>query len=142
MGFVAFLRRRRVDGVMQPAMPGWRHGGRFRIAVIDHPAPLEPERLVDLAVAGPIVPVSELVLTDELAVHPGPELGPESLRIPPREQLEQETFHRRCALKPVATRAFCHLPAALSSRGLLYPRHIRSTDMDDIKRAWIRSEPR
>jgi hypothetical protein len=64
--------------------------------------------------------------------------------MPPGEQFEQETFHLRRALNPVATRAFCHLPVALSSRGLLVeaPDHIRPTDMDDIKRAWIRSDLR
>src|SRR5262249_36193558 len=82
-------------------------------------AAFEAERLVDLAAAGPIVPVSELILADEFAIHPGPELRPEGLRIPPGEQFEQETFHRRRALNPVATRAFCHLPVALSSRGPL-----------------------
>ena len=119
MRFVAFLRRWRVDGVMEPAVPGRWHRGGFRVAVIDHPAALEAERLVDLAAAGPIVPVAELVLADGLAIHPGPELRPEGLRIPPGERFEQETFHRRRALNPVATRAFCHLTAALSSESML-----------------------
>ena len=102
-GLVAFLRRRRVDGVMQPPVPRRRHGGCFRVAVKDYPASLEAECFVDLAATSPVIAVAELVFADEFTVHPGPELCPECLRIPPGEQLEQETFHRRRAPNPVAT---------------------------------------
>src|SRR5262249_36597430 len=114
---VAFLCRWRVDCVVEPAMPGRRHTGGLRITVIGDPAPLEAERLVDLAADGPIVAIAELILADRFAVHPGPELGTERLRIPPGEQLEQEIFHRGRALKTFILRAFCHFAADESSDG-------------------------
>src|SRR5439155_2120156 len=61
------------------------------------------------------VAVSEFVLADGFAIHPGPKLGTERLGIPPSEELEQETFHRHRALKIIGSRAFCHLAVALSS---------------------------
>src|SRR5262249_20619715 len=90
---VVLLSRWRVNGVMQPAMPRRRHAWGFRIAVGNHPAPFETECRVNLAAAAPVITVAEFVLADRLTIHPGPELGPEGLRIPPGEQLDQETFH-------------------------------------------------
>ena len=52
-------RHRRCD---EPAMPGRRHAGRLGIAVIDHPAPLEAERRIDLAPLGAEIAVALLVL--------------------------------------------------------------------------------
>src|SRR4051794_39202846 len=63
-----FLRRRHIDGVMNPAVPRWRHARSFDHAVVDHPAPLKPERRIDLAALGAVVAVAELVLAYELAV--------------------------------------------------------------------------
>src|SRR5690348_14638179 len=79
---------------MQPSMPGRRHGRRLGIASVDHPAPLDMQRRINLTTARSVVAVAEFVFADGLAIHPGPELGAEGLRIPPGEDLEQETFHR------------------------------------------------
>src|SRR5215475_7560049 len=38
---VLLRRRRDVNRVVHPAVPAWRDSRRFRIAVVDHPAPLE-----------------------------------------------------------------------------------------------------
>src|SRR5262249_58589582 len=64
-----FLRRRRVDRVVQPAMPGRRHDRGFGGAVVDHPAPLKTERRVGLAPPGAVIAIAELVLAYELAVE-------------------------------------------------------------------------
>src|SRR4051812_23113585 len=70
---VVFLRRRHVDGVMQPAMPRWRHRRGLGVAVVDHPAALEEQRRIDLAAFGTVVTVAEFILADGFAVHPRPE---------------------------------------------------------------------
>src|SRR4029453_1146320 len=111
---VAFLSWRRVDGGMQPAGPRGRRAWGFRVAVVYHPAALEPECGVNLAAAGTIIAVAEFIFADIFAIHPGPELGPECLRIPPGEELEQESFHCRQQIT-LGTRAFCQLGAAKSS---------------------------
>src|SRR5689334_738873 len=100
-------------------MPRRRHGRGFGITIVDDPAPLETEHPVDLAAARAEITIAELVFAHRLAIHPRPELGAECLRIPPGEQLEQETFHRRHALKTIGTLAFCHLSAPKSSRSSL-----------------------
>src|SRR6185295_7108500 len=73
-GPIGLLRRRRVDGVMHPAVPrGW-DGRGLGIAVVDHPAPLEVQHRIDLAAFGTVIAVAELILADEFAVQPRPEL--------------------------------------------------------------------
>src|SRR5271165_5142097 len=95
---VAVLGRRGVDGVMHPAMPSRRDAACLGKAVVDHPAPLEMQRGIDLAAAAPVVAVALLVLADQLAEPIGPELGAEGLAIPPGEEFEQELFHAGCRL--------------------------------------------
>ena len=95
---VVFLRRRYVDGMMQPAVPVRPDARGFGVTVVDHPAPLEAQRRVDLAATGAIVTVAAGVLADQLAESPGPQLGPEGLAIPPRKELEQKLLHRRIRL--------------------------------------------
>src|SRR6185437_11172350 len=92
-GNVVGFRRRHVGDVVDPAVPARRNPRRLGIAVIDHPAPLEMQRRVDLPALGAIIAVALLVLADELAEPPGPQLRAEGLAVPPREELEQELFH-------------------------------------------------
>src|SRR5262249_51414124 len=92
------------------------HHRSFRVAVVDHPTTLETERLVDLPAPRAIIAIAEFVLANGLAIHPGPELGPECLRIPPGEQLEQEILHLPPRLKAIGTRGLLptsppHCPA-------------------------------
>src|SRR5262249_39081624 len=91
--FVAILCRRDVDGVVQPAVPRRRHAGGFGIAVIDHPAPLEAERRIDRAAAGPVVAIAALIGTDQVAEPPGPELGAAGLAVPPGEDFQPKLLH-------------------------------------------------
>src|SRR5262245_64468708 len=124
---------------MQPAMPRRRHAGGFCVAIVDHPAPFETERGVNLAAATAIIPIAKFVFADELAIHPGPELGPECLRIPPGEEFEQEIFHCRQQTRlergPFATSArpspahqICPQPLFPSFPAML------------VKAAWTRSD--
>src|SRR5205085_6303917 len=69
---VGLAGRRQVDRVMQPAVPARRHGRGLGIAIVDHPAALETEGLVDLAAAGAVIAVAVLILADELAIEPRP----------------------------------------------------------------------
>src|SRR6476469_6140425 len=92
---IALFARRDVDGVMQPAVPGRRHARCFRIAVIDHPAPLEAERRIDLAPPGTEITVALFVHANQFAEPPGPQLRAKSLAVPPCEQFEQKELHRR-----------------------------------------------
>src|SRR6202167_3093885 len=78
---------------MDPAMPGRRDAGGLGIAVIDHPAPLEAERGVDLAALGAEIAIALLVFADQFAEPPGPQLRPEGLATPPREDFEKKQFH-------------------------------------------------
>src|SRR6202051_3883602 len=90
---IGLFGRRDVDGVMQPAMPGWRDAGGLGVAVIDHPAPLEAERRIDLAPLGAEIAIALLVLADQFAEPPCPQLGAEGLTIPPRKEFEKKLFH-------------------------------------------------
>src|SRR5690348_12030666 len=90
---VGRLGRRQVDGVMHPAMPGRRNPRRLGQAVIDHPAPLEAERRIDLAADGAVIAVALLVRADQFAEPPGPQLRAKGLAAPPGEELEKKLFH-------------------------------------------------
>src|SRR6185369_8279437 len=68
-------------------------GRGLGIAVVDHPAPLEPERLVDLAALGAVVRIAVLVRPHVLAIEPGPQLGAERLPVPPGEEAQEECLH-------------------------------------------------
>src|SRR6185437_5643081 len=138
MRLVGFLRGRSVDSVVDPAVPGGRDGRGFGVAIINHPAPLEAKCRVDLAAAGAKIAIAEFVLADAFAIHPGPELGAEGLRIPPGEQPKQETFHRRRAFTIVEDAAFCHLAAAMSSAHD-YRAALIAVVFIDIRPAWIQS---
>ena len=82
-----------------PKRPGSRRDtGRLGQTVIDHPAPLEMQRRIDLAAARPVVAVALLVFAEQLAEPVGPELGAKGLAIPPGEDFEQELFHAGCRL--------------------------------------------
>src|SRR6476620_11180982 len=94
---VFFFGRREIDGVMDPAMPGWRYTRRLGITVIDHPAALEAERRVYLAAARAIIAIALLVLSDQFAEPPRPQLRAERLAIPPGEEFEQKLFHQGSA---------------------------------------------
>src|SRR5690348_2797238 len=82
--------------MVHPAVPRRPDRRGLCIPVVDDPAPLEAERLVDLAALGAVVAVAELVLADELAVAMGPELRPEGLVVPPGEEPGEKSrdFHR------------------------------------------------
>src|SRR6266566_4857145 len=67
-----------------------RHLRGLRIAVVDHPAALESERRIDLAAAGSVIAIAELVGPDRFAIGPGPQLGPERGAVPPGEEAQQE----------------------------------------------------
>ena len=114
---VVFLRGWRVDRMVQPTVPRRRHHRGFRVTVVDHPAALETERLVDRPAPGAIIAIAEFVLTDRFAIHPGPELGPECLRIPPGEQLEQEIFHLPPRLETIGTRGLLPPHRRIVQRG-------------------------
>src|SRR5262245_40612210 len=103
--------------MVQPTVPGWRHHRGFRVAVVDHPTTLETERLVDLPAARAIIAIAELVLADRFAIHRGPELGPECLRIPPGEQLKQEIIHLPPRLKTIGTRGLLPPHRRIVQRG-------------------------
>src|ERR1700736_67836 len=79
---VAFFGRRDIDGVMHPAVPVRRYLGRFGIAVVDDPAPLEAERRIDLAALGAIIGVALLVPADQFAEPPRPQLRAKGLAAP------------------------------------------------------------
>src|SRR5215472_1798577 len=68
-------RRRRVDGMMQPAMPLRRHARGFGDAVIEHPAPLAARHAAafDERAAGllAVIAVAELIGADQLSLEPG-----------------------------------------------------------------------
>src|SRR5262247_1234414 len=106
--------RRYVDRVMQPAVPTRRHARSLGIAVIDHPAPLEAKRLVDLAAARAVVVVAVFVLADELAIEPRPQLRAERLTVPPGEEAQQQGFHGRSRGRSLRSAASCHLVATMS----------------------------
>src|SRR5258705_13674616 len=67
---VAFLGRRDIDSVVQPAMPVRRHARGLGITVVDHPAPLKAERRGDLAADGAIIAITLLVRADQFAKPP------------------------------------------------------------------------
>src|SRR5271168_2480176 len=83
---------RRIDRLMKPAIPAGRRHRGLGNAVIDHPATLEAERRIDLAAAGAVIPVAELVFADEFAVPMGMEQCVEGRPVPPSEVSEQEQF--------------------------------------------------
>src|SRR5262249_18629144 len=90
-----FLRRRRVDRVVQPAMPGGRHDRSFGGAVVDHPAPLVTERWIDLAAPGAVIAIAELVLAHELAIERGPHQRAEAPPDPAGKEGQKNLLQRR-----------------------------------------------
>src|SRR5262249_30308955 len=106
--------RRYVDRMMQPAVPARRHARSLGIAVVDHPAPLEAERLVDLAAARAVVAVSVFVLADELALEPRPPLRAGPLAVPPGEEAQPQGFHGGWRGRSLRSAASCHLAATMS----------------------------
>src|SRR5207253_2735859 len=84
---VSVVGRRHVGTFVHPAMPGGGDARGFRLAVVDHPAPVAGFR--------PVIGVAELVRADELARPPGPEAGAERLPVPPGEELQEELLHER-----------------------------------------------
>src|ERR1700721_2202122 len=123
---IGLFGRRDIDGVMQPAMPGRRHAGGHGIAVVDHPASLEAERRVDLAPLCTEIAIALFVLANQFAEPPCPELGAESLAIPPREDFEKKLFHgvwpvreTRLVLMPSAGR-ICQFRSVTSPFGRGY----------------------
>src|SRR6185312_1269312 len=72
-----------------------RHAARLGVTIVDHPAPFEAERRIDLAPFGTEVAVALLVFADQLTEPPGPKLGAEGLAVPPREYLQKKQFHGR-----------------------------------------------
>src|SRR5947209_7823706 len=109
------LGRRHVDGVMQPPMPARRHLRGLRVAVVDHPAALEPERRIDLAAAGSVIAIAELVGPDRFAIGPGPQLGPERGAVPPGEEAQQEGLDSFDHVECGSERGFCHRAGTMSS---------------------------
>ena len=70
-----------------------RHRG-LGDSVGDHPAPLESERRIDLAAAGPIIGVAERVVPDQFAVAAGViRGGVEGRPVPPGEELQKKLLH-------------------------------------------------
>src|SRR5215469_18215911 len=68
IGFYRFRRRRRIDDVVEPAVPPRWDQRCFGKAAIDHPTALDTKRRIDLAVPGPVIAIAEFVFTNELAV--------------------------------------------------------------------------
>src|SRR5262249_30276974 len=81
---------RRIDGVMDPAMPSRADGGGLGEPLVYHPAPLEAKRRIDPATLHPVIAVAILVAADEFAVARAPEQGPERRPVPPGEDSDDE----------------------------------------------------
>src|SRR5262249_6740132 len=101
-------------------MPGRRNHRGFGVTIVDHPAPLEVERRIDLAALGAVIAVAELILADELAIERGPHLRAEGLAIPPGEEAREEgrDFHRRSLRTACSCGRSCQLSLILSSSAL------------------------
>src|SRR4051812_16190767 len=84
--------RRRIHDVVHPSMPCRADLRGLRVAVVDHPAPLEAKRGIDLAALGAVINVSEFILAHDLAVERRPDLRAEGLAIPPGEDAREEGF--------------------------------------------------
>lgn len=95
------LRRRHIDDIVQPRVPRRRHARGLDHAVIDHPTAIVAERRTYSPALLPIIAITELVLTDELAMARGPELGPEGLVIPPAEHAREEGLEIHRSPEPV-----------------------------------------
>src|SRR5947209_2153944 len=95
MRAVLLLGRRRIHGVMHPPMPRRADLRGFGIIAVDHPAPFEAERWIDLAALGTIIAIAEFILADELAIQRSPHLCAEGLAVPPGEDACEEglDFH-------------------------------------------------
>ena len=88
VGFVLFVGRGHVDGVVKPAVPARRRRRRLGYAVIDDPPPLEAERGIDSRLA--VIGVAELVMAHQLAEASGVEPGVEIRAVPPGEIVQQK----------------------------------------------------
>src|SRR5215472_5945197 len=89
-----FCGRRRVHGVVHPAMPGRSDGRGLRQSLVDHPASLESERRIDSAFLSAVVAIAVLVFTDKLAMTCTPHQRVECRTIPPRKESEQKFLRR------------------------------------------------
>src|SRR5207244_2656071 len=104
------------------------------IAVVDHPATLEPEHRIDLAAARPVIAVAELVRPDELAIGPGPQLGPERRGMPPGEDAQQKRLDHGRLVPPGRVRVQTSTASA--------PTRYAARSFCDRQSATSRSSPR
>src|SRR5690606_15726508 len=72
---VILRNRRRIDLMMDPAMPAWRNQRGLRNAVIDHPATGTALGIL----ASLVIDIAELILADTTALAPGMEARTERL---------------------------------------------------------------
>ena len=87
ISFSRFQCRGRVHDMVQPAVPTWRNQRSLGKRPVDHPAAIEAKRGINLAAPRAVIEVAKLVLPDELAKPPRPQLSAVGLAIPPREEL-------------------------------------------------------
>src|SRR6185437_1660189 len=91
---VSLLRRRHVDGLMQPTVPTRRRHRGFRHAVIDDPAALEAEPGIDGAALAAVIGIAEFVMADEFAMDTGIAQRVERRAVPPSEHPQQIQLDR------------------------------------------------
>src|SRR5579862_850038 len=103
IGFGLVLRRRHIDGVMQPAVPARRYCRSLGDTVVDDPAPIKTERRINLAVFCAVIAIAEFVVADKFAVEPSRQLRAEGLTIPPGKKAKQKAFHCVLLGKPWPT---------------------------------------
>src|SRR6478752_1421122 len=99
---IVLFGRWNIHNVMNPAMPFRRNAAGFRRAIVDHPAPLEAKRRVDLPAARPVIAVTLAVLADQFAKSRGPKLRTEGLAIPPGKEFEEKLLHCRKSVAGVS----------------------------------------
>src|SRR5713226_8395339 len=85
--------RRRIDGMVNPAMPSRPYGRGLGQTFVDQPAPLKAERRIDSTSLRAVVAIAVFVFAHKLAVARGPQQRIEGRAIPPGKKAEQEFLH-------------------------------------------------
>src|SRR5262245_19560982 len=129
--------RRRVYGMVNPAVPSRPDDRGLRQTFVDHPAPLEAEHWIDSASLRAVIAVAIFVFAHQLAVTGGPCERIEGRAVPPGKETDQEFPHSHVSDAPCLSLVHRKKPTA---KPLMPPEPTRVHSSQAIVMRWASAE--